>query len=58
MRPGDPTLLLDFGALLIEKGEKEAGQRHIRLAIEYANRLGLDFPRKAEAESLVAAETS
>ena len=58
MRPGDPTLLLDFGALLIEKGDKEAGQRHVQLALEYASRLGLDFPRKAEAERLVAAETS
>ncbi|HOD49430.1 MAG TPA: tetratricopeptide repeat protein [Candidatus Hydrogenedentes bacterium] len=57
MRPGDPTLLLDFGTLLIEKGNTEAGQGQIRLALEYANRLGLDFPRRAEAEKLVGAET-
>lgn len=58
MRPGDPTLLMDYGALLLEKGDTETGERHIRLAIEYANRLGLDFPRKAEAEKMVGAETS
>ncbi|MEA3364267.1 MAG: tetratricopeptide repeat protein, partial [Candidatus Hydrogenedentes bacterium] len=58
MRPGDPTLLLDFGNLLIKKGDTESGQRQIRRAVEYAERFGLDFPRKGEAEALVAAETS
>lgn len=58
MRPGDPTLLLDYGNLLIKKGDSEAGQRQIRRAIEYAERFGLEFSRKAEAEELLAAETS
>ncbi len=58
MRPGDPTLLLDFGALLLEKGDAGAGQRHIRLAIEYAERLGLDFPRMEEAQRLAGTESS
>lgn len=58
MRPGDPTLLLDFGALLLEKGDTETGQRHVRLAIEYAERLGLTFPRKEEAQRLAGTESS
>ena len=56
MRPGDPTLLLDFGALLLEKGNTSAGQRYIRMAIDYADRLGLAFPRKEEAQRLIEAE--
>ncbi len=56
MRPGDPTLLLDFGALLLEKGNTSAGQRYIRMAIDYADRLGLAFPRKEEALRLIEAE--
>jgi tetratricopeptide (TPR) repeat protein len=57
MRPGDPTLLLDFGALLLEKGNTSAGQRYIRMAIDYADRLGLAFPRKDEAQRLIETES-
>ncbi|MBM3288882.1 MAG: hypothetical protein FJY92_01900, partial [Candidatus Hydrogenedentes bacterium] len=55
MRPGDPTLMLDFGKLLIDQGEAEDGKTNIRLALQYAEQLGLDFPRKAEAEAAAAA---
>jgi len=55
LRPGDPTLLLDFGQLLIAQKQEDEGRKHIRLAIQYADQLGLDFPRRAEAEKILKA---
>lgn len=49
LRPGEPTLMLDFGQLLIEKGQEEEGKNHIRAALQYSDILGLDFPRRDEA---------
>ncbi len=49
VRPGDPTLLLDFGQALLAKGEKDKGKMRIQLALRYADQLGLDFPRRDEA---------
>jgi len=54
LRPGDPTLLLDFGQLLIAQEQVEEGRRHIELALRYAGQLGLDFPRRAEAEGILS----
>ncbi|MFA6241701.1 MAG: tetratricopeptide repeat protein, partial [Candidatus Hydrogenedentales bacterium] len=54
MQPGDPTMLLDFGAMLIQQDKKADGRRLIELAIRYANQLGLDFPRRAEAEAALS----
>lgn len=53
MRPGDPTMLLDYGRLLIAKGQKEEGVRNVESALRNADVLGLDFPRRAEAEALL-----
>lgn len=53
MRPGDPTLMLDYGKLLIDQNQAEEGRNNIQLALRYAGQLGLDFPRKAEAEKAV-----
>lgn len=53
MRPGDPTLMLDYGKLLIDQNQAEEGRNNIQLALRYAGQLGLDFPRKAEAEQAV-----
>jgi len=53
LRPVEPTLLLDYGHLLIAQGDKEQGLAHIRMALEYADQLGLEFPRRAEAEAAV-----
>jgi len=53
MRPGDPTLMLDYGKLLIEQNQVDEGRNNIQLALRYAGQLGLDFPRKAEAEQAV-----
>jgi len=58
LRPGDPTLLLDFGDLLIKQGHEEEGKRYVELALEYARQLGLDFPRKAEAERIAGKASS
>ncbi|MBI2423877.1 MAG: tetratricopeptide repeat protein [Candidatus Hydrogenedentes bacterium] len=54
IRPGDPTLLLDYGKLLVTQGEAEEGKRHAALALEYSRIFGLDFPRQAEAEAIMA----
>jgi tetratricopeptide (TPR) repeat protein len=53
MRPGDPTFLLDYGQLLLALKQNDEGANHIKLALRYADQLGLDFPRRAEAESVV-----
>jgi len=53
-RPGDPTLMLDFGKALLAQGETDEGRRLVQAAIVYADRLNVPFPRKAEAESLLA----
>ncbi len=54
LRPGDPTLLLDFGQVLVETGREEAGHAHVRMALDHAEQLELDFPRQPEAEALLA----
>jgi len=58
MRPGDPTLMLDYGELLIRQNQSEEGKTHIQLALRYASQLGLDFPRKGEAEQALAESSS
>ncbi len=55
LRPGDPTVLLDFGHLLAAIDREEEGRLHAELAIQYADQLDLDFPRRSEAEELAAA---
>lgn len=52
-RPGDPTLLLDYGQLLIKKGDAEAGRRQIQRALNSARTLGVDFEREAEAQQIL-----
>ena len=52
MRPGDPTLLLDFGQLLVAQGDAEEGRRHAQWALQFADVFGLDFPRRDEAIAL------
>jgi len=54
LRPGDPDLLLDYGLMLIAKGQKEEGLKPIKLALQYADQLGLTFDRRAEAEKAAA----
>ncbi len=53
MRPADPTLLLDFGQLLVAQGREADGKQMARLALIYSEQLGLEFARRAEAEALV-----
>jgi len=55
--PGDPSLLLDYGQLLIALGGKDniqSGRRHIESALNSARTLELDFDRKSEAEDILA----
>ena len=53
LRPGDPTLMLDYGQLLISQGNAGEGRNQVALALSNADALGLDFPRRAEAERIV-----
>lgn len=54
LRPGDPTLLLDYGRLLLERGQQDEGKSFVALALTYSEELGIDFPRRAEAEKILA----
>ncbi len=53
MRPGDPTLSLDYGRLLLERGLQDEGRSFVELALTYSDELGIDFPRRAEAEEIL-----
>ncbi|MCL4215387.1 MAG: tetratricopeptide repeat protein [Candidatus Hydrogenedentes bacterium] len=55
MRPGDPTLMLDFAQVLMKRGQTAEGRRIIEQAITFADQLNLDFPRRSEAEDALAA---
>jgi len=55
-RPGDPTLMLDFGKALIAQDESEEGLKLVEASISYADRLRVTFPRRDEAESILAKE--
>ena len=52
-RPGDPTLLLDYGQLLMDIDQQDEGRRHIELSIQYAEQLDLDFPRSDDAKEIL-----
>jgi len=56
MQPGDPTLTLDFGQLLIKLGRVDEGKRAVQSALDYAKALDVEFPRSAEAEKILAEE--
>jgi len=56
LRPAEPTLLLDYGQLLIAQGRKEEGRSYIQLAVRFSDQVGLSFPRRAEAEKTLATE--
>ena len=56
MQPGDPTLTLDFGQLLIKLGKVDEGKRAVQSALDYAKALDVEFPRAGEAEKILAEE--
>ncbi len=51
-RPGDPSMLLDFGKLLMTEGRSEEGKSYVHLALVYADQLGINFDRRDEAEAI------
>lgn len=55
MRPGDPTLLLDYGKVLIQMNHEEEGRKQVQSALQFSKQLEVDFPRSAEAEAIVSA---
>lgn len=52
-RPLDPTLLLDYGQVLIACDRREEGRRQAALALRITQLLSLEFPRRAEAQKLL-----
>jgi tetratricopeptide (TPR) repeat protein len=58
MRPGDPTLLLDYGQVLVKMGKEPEGRYQASMALETSRLLDLDFPRRAEAEALAGASAA
>jgi tetratricopeptide (TPR) repeat protein len=53
LRPLDPTVLFDYGQALMATDQREDGQRQIALAVTLSDQLGLDFPRRAEAQKIL-----
>jgi Tfp pilus assembly protein PilF len=54
MLPGDPTLMFDVGRSFMAMGQDDEGREYIRRAMLNADQLRLDFPRRAEAEQILA----
>ena len=54
LRPGDPALHFDLGQLLLAQGKVEAGANQVQLALRYSDQLGISFPRRTEAEKILA----
>jgi tetratricopeptide (TPR) repeat protein len=52
--PANPTISFDFGRVLMKLGDKEKAKERIRYSLGISARAGLDFPEKAEAESLLS----
>ncbi len=57
-RPGDPTLMLDFGKALIAQDEVEEGRGLVEASITYSDRLRVSFPRRDEAERILGEEAA
>lgn len=51
--PGDPSILLDYGELLIAQGDLDGGRRHVENSLQMARIMGIDFERKWEAEAVL-----
>jgi tetratricopeptide (TPR) repeat protein len=51
--PANPTISFDYGRVLMALGDKEKAKERIRYALGISQRAGLDFPERAEAESLL-----
>jgi len=54
LMPGDPSLLLDYGKLLMASGNAAGGRLHVENALANARSLGLEFDRKAEADDILS----
>lgn len=55
LRPAEPTLLLDYGQVMIAIGKKEEGRGYIQLAVRFSEQIDLAFPRRDEADRVLAA---
>jgi len=52
--PANPTISFDYGRVLMQLGDNEKAKDRIRYALGISQRAGLDFPERAEAESLIS----
>jgi len=56
LRPGDPTLLYEYGRTLMDMNKRREGLQHIELAVLHARQLNAAFPALEEAEALLQGE--
>lgn len=52
LRPGDPTILLDLSRLLQMQGQEEEARAAVVQALQFSDRLGIQFDRRDEALAL------
>jgi tetratricopeptide (TPR) repeat protein len=51
--PANPTISFDYGRVLMKLGDKEKAGERLRYALGISDRAGLEFPERAEAETLL-----
>ncbi|MBX3180662.1 MAG: tetratricopeptide repeat protein [Candidatus Hydrogenedentes bacterium] len=51
--PSNPTILYDFGRVLLEIGEKDSARQRLQTALGLHERAGITFPEQADAKSLL-----
>lgn len=53
INPANPTIMFDYGRVLHESGNNDEARQRLRFALGLSQRAGIDFPEKAEAETLL-----
>lgn len=51
--PANPTIMFDYGRLLLEIGDKDEGKKRVQYALGMSQRAGIEFPELADAQSLL-----
>lgn len=51
--PGNPTIMFDYGRVLLKLGDKDEARNRIRYAVAMSTRAGIAFPEEDEAKRLL-----
>ena len=51
--PANPTIMFDYGRVLVDLGEQDDGKKRIQYALGMSQRAGIEFPEQADAEALL-----